>query len=190
MGGGRSDGDFETLGERKNADDAGSLDAEEGWINKNKYQTFQVEDEKEEAIGAIKAEEESGVVRVTVDSGAAKSVWPRSKKGVLRRKMVKKPKLAAANGTKIEVYGEAVLEFEKDGKQCGVSFLDSDVRKPLASVAAMNDEGNSVVFSKKWGNYIVNDRTGEKIQLERVGETFEVSLKTRKLEEGTKTDLK
>ena len=41
--------------------------------------------------------------------------------------------------------------------------LDSDVRKPLASVAAMNDEGGSVVFSKKWENYIVNDRTGEKI---------------------------
>ena len=93
----------------------------EAWMPKkievsNKYQIFQVENEKEEVIGAIKAEEESGVVRVTVDSGAAKSVWPRSKKGVLRRNMNKKPKLAAANGTKIEVYGEALLEFEKDGK--------------------------------------------------------------------------
>ena len=49
---------------------------------RNKYNIFQVEDEKKEAeaIGAIKAEEESGVVRVTVDSGAAKNVWPRSKK--------------------------------------------------------------------------------------------------------------
>ena len=93
----------------------------EAWMPKkievsNKYQIFKVENEKEEVIGAIKAEEESGVVRVTVDSGAAKSVWPRSKKGVLRRNMNKKPKLAAANGTKIEVYGEALLEFEKDGK--------------------------------------------------------------------------
>ena len=40
-------------------------------------------------------------------------------------------------------------------------FLDSDVKKPLASVLAMNDEGNSVVFIKKWGNYIENDSTGE-----------------------------
>ena len=71
-----------------------------------------------------------------------------------------------------------------------MSFLDSDVKKPLASVAAMNDEGNSVVFSKMWGNYIVNDRTGIKIQLERVGETFEMVLKTKKLEMGTKKDLK
>ena len=48
---------------------------------------------------------------VTVDSGAAKNVWPRSKKRVQRRRIERKPKLAAANGTKIEVYGEAVLEF-------------------------------------------------------------------------------
>ena len=53
-------------------------------------------------------------MRVTVDSGAARIVWPRRKKGVLRRKLDKKPKLAAANGTKIEVYGEAVLEFEEN----------------------------------------------------------------------------
>ena len=82
----------------------------EAWMLKkveltNKYQIFQVEDEKEKAIGAIKNEEESGTVRVTLDSGAAKNVWPRSKKGVLRRNMEKKPKLAAANCTKIEVYG-------------------------------------------------------------------------------------
>ena len=96
----------------------------------NRYRIFQVEEEKKEAeaIGEIKAEEENGVVRVTVDSGAAKNVWPRSKKGVLRKKMERKPKLAAANGMKIEVYGEAVLEFEEGGRQCGMRFLDSDVR--------------------------------------------------------------
>ena len=63
----------------------------ETWMPKkveitNKYQILQVEDEKEEAIVAIKAEEENGVVMVTVDSGAAKNVWPRSRKGVLRKK--------------------------------------------------------------------------------------------------------
>ena len=112
-----------------------------------------MEEEKKgaEAIGAIKAEEENGVVRVTVDSGAAKNVWPRSKKGVLRRKMERKPKLAAANGTKIEVYGEAVLEFEEGGRHCGMRFLDSDVRKPLAAVSAMNDEGNTVGFQQEVG---------------------------------------
>ena len=86
----------------------------ETWMPKkveisNRYHIFQV---KEKENGTIKAEEDSGVVRVTVDSGAAKKVWPRNKKGVLRTKMERKPKLAAANGTKIEVYGEAVLDFE------------------------------------------------------------------------------
>jgi hypothetical protein len=159
---------------------------------KNKYNIFQVEEEKKEAeaIGAIKKEEESGVVRVTVDSGAAKNVWPRNKKGALRRKMETKPKLAVANGTKIEVYGAAVWEFEEGGRQCGMRFLDSDVRKPLAAVSAMNDEGNTVVFSRKWGNYIENDGTGKRIPLERVGETFEMVLKTKKLEEGTRKDVR
>ena len=43
----------------------------------------------------------------------------------------KKPKLAAANGTAIEVDGEATLEFEMQGRLCGISFLDADVKKPL-----------------------------------------------------------
>ena len=53
------------------------------------------------------------VVEVTVDSGAARSVWPNKKKGV-RRKEIQgaKPKLVAANGTNIEVRGEALLEFD------------------------------------------------------------------------------
>ena len=58
-------------------------------------------------------------MRVTIDSGAAKSVWPRKKKR-LPRKLASKPRLAAANWAKIEVYGEAVLEFEKDRSQCGM----------------------------------------------------------------------
>ena len=91
---------------------------------------FTVE-EKEQIIGAMKAEEESEVARVTVDSGAAKSVWPRSKQGVLRRKLAPKTKLVAANGTKIEVFGEVLVEFENDGRQCGMRFLDSHVRNPL-----------------------------------------------------------
>ena len=104
--------------------------------------------------------------------------------------MERNPKLAAANGTKIEMYGEAVLEFEEGGRQCGMRFLDSDVRKPLASVAAMNDEWNTIVFSRKWGHYIENDSTGEQIQLERVGRRSRWFLKTNKLEEGTKKVLK
>ena len=63
------------------------------------------------------------------------------------------------------------MEFEKGGKQCGMRFLDSDVRKPLAAVSAMNDEGNTVVFSRRWGNYVENDETKERIKMERVRDT-------------------
>ena len=59
----------------------------EAWMPKkveisNLYRIFQVEEEKKEAeeTGAIKTDQDNGVVRVTVDSGAAKSVGPRSKK--------------------------------------------------------------------------------------------------------------
>ncbi len=46
------------------------------------------------------------------------------------------------------------------GGQCGMRFLDSDVRKPLAAVTAMNDEGNTVVFSRKWGKLRGERRLG------------------------------
>ena len=128
----------------------------------NKFKIFQVaeegdeEDGEEEAIGGIGAEDDeeaNEVVEITVDSGASRSVWPRKKKGVARAKMVgKKPKLQAANGTHIEVEGEAVLEFEMGGKKCGMKFLDADVKKPLGALSAMEDEGNTVVFSRKWGS--------------------------------------
>ena len=78
-------------------------------------------------------------------------MWPRIKKGVLRRKMNKKPKLAAASGTQIEVYGETLLEFEKGRTECGMRFLDSDVKKPLAAVSAMNDERKHSCFQQEVG---------------------------------------
>ena len=69
-------------------------------------------------------------------------------------------------------------------------FLDSDVRKPLAAVSAMSDEGDTVVFSKKWGSYVENDDAGERIKMERVGDTFEMVLKTKKLQEGMQREVK
>ena len=65
-------------------------------------------------------------------------------------------------------------------------FLDCDVRRPLAAVSAINDEGNTVVFSKKWGNYIENDVTGARIPIERIGDAFEMKLKKTDAEVGSK----
>ena len=148
-----------------------------------------VDDDEEEDIAAANDEANDGVVRGTVDTGAARSVWPRRKKGVLRRKLDKKPKLAAANGTKIEVYGEVVLEFEENGKQCGMRFLDSDVKKPFV-VTAMSDEGNTVVYSKKRGSYVENEATDKKIMIERVGDTSEMILQAKTMKDGTRKEVR
>ena len=53
------------------------------------------------------------------------------------------------------------------------------MKKPLAEASAMNDEGNTVVFSKKWGSYIEKDATVWKIMTERVGDTLEMALGRR-----------
>ena len=129
------------------------------------------------------------VVEVTVDSGAARSVWPNKKKGV-RRKEIQgaKPKLVAANGTNIEVRGEALLEFDVKGRKCDMKFLDADVKKPLAAVSAMTDAGNTVVFSGKWGSYIENDQTGERIPLEKRGGTYVMVLEARTQKDGKRAE--
>ena len=74
-----------------------------------------IESDDDEEVNAIETVQE--VVEITVDSGAAKSVWPSRKKGVERTKSDKE-------------------------------FLDADVKRPLASVSAIVDEGNVVVFGQ------------------------------------------
>ena len=74
------------------------------------------------------------IVEITVDSGAAKNVWPIRKKGVTRTKATKTVMLAAASGSPIHVEGDARLEFVRDGKKCNVKLFDADVKRPLACV--------------------------------------------------------
>ena len=64
-----------------------------------------IESDDDEEVNAIETVQE--VVEITVDSGAAKSVWPSRKKGVERTKSKKAVKLAAANGSPIRVEGDA-----------------------------------------------------------------------------------
>ena len=61
------------------------------------------ESEGEENIGEVG--DADGTIEITIDSGAANSVWPKKKKkGVARRSIVgKKPRLMAANGTEIYI---------------------------------------------------------------------------------------
>ena len=88
-----------------------------------------IESDDDEKVNAIETVQE--VVEITVDSGAAKSVWPSRKKGVERTKSKKAVKLAAANGSPIRVEGDARLEFFLDGMKCSMKFLDADVKKTV-----------------------------------------------------------
>ena len=54
----------------------------------------------------------------------------------------------------------------------------------------MNDEGNTIFSDRKRGSYIENAGAGEKIQLESVGDTFEMVLKVKKLGVGKTQVLK
>ena len=121
----------------------------------------------------------AGRGKVTIDSGAAESVMPRGMlegeplvEGEAKRLGVK---YVAANGAKMDNYGQKRIRFKKEGLG-GISdmlFQVTDVGKPLASVTRILDKGNSVVFSRKQGgSYIVNNNSGQKIQLTEEKGTF------------------
>ena len=133
----------------------------------------------------------AGKGKVTIDSGAAESVMPRGMleneplvEGEAKRLGVR---YVAANGAKMDNYGEKKVRFRKEGLS-GVSnmlFQVTDVGKPLASVARILDKGNSVVFSRKpSGSYIVNDQSGRKIPLVEEKGTFVMEVEY--LEPGAK----
>ena len=77
-------------------------------------------------------------------------------------------KYVAANGAKMENYGEKKIRFRREGLS-GINdrlLQVTDVGKPLASVTRILDKGNTVVFSRKpGGSYIMNNSTSQKIQL-------------------------
>ena len=93
-----------------------------------------IESEDDEEVNAVEAVLE--IVEITVDSGAAKSIWPSRMKGVERTMSTRTLQLAAANGSPIRVEGDARLEVVRNGKKCSTRFLDADVKIPLASVRA------------------------------------------------------
>ena len=119
----------------------------------NRFEELEEDEEDDEIVGEVtegseQQQQVAEVVEVTVDSGASRSVWPRKMKGVVRTRGTTQVKLAAANGTPIQVDGEAALHFRRGRRQCAMKFLDADVKRPLGSVSAMVDGGNKVVFAK------------------------------------------
>ena len=113
---------------------------------------------------------------ITVDSGAADNVMPRS---TLRRWMKVRQSEAcragvhyvAANGARIANEGEADFSFQdKEGKLHSWVFQIVNVNKVLASVSAMVDAGHRVVFDRDDAtgtdlSFITCKATGESIKM-------------------------
>ena len=90
---------------------------------------------------------------------------------------MKKPvKLAAANGTEIVVRGEAELAFEQAGQRCAMGFLVADVKRLLASVSAIIDQGIRVLFGPET-SYVEQVATGQRIPMVRRKGVFVLELK-------------
>ena len=47
----------------------------------------------------------------------------------------------------------------------GAKFQVIDVRRPLMAVSDIRDNGNTIVYSKRHGDWIINDQTGAATQL-------------------------
>ena len=113
--------------------------------------------------------------KITVDSGAAESVWPAD---MVREEEELEQKegmigFVAANGSPMQNYGRKVAKFvnigpDADDCEKAMGFQVTDVRKPLAAVSRIVDKGNRVVFGPKpEDNYIMNIQTGKKMFMKR-----------------------
>ena len=70
-------------------------------------------------------------------------------------------------------YGEKDITFLDQGDICAAKFQVTDVQKPLMSVRRMVEKGNIVQFGPEISNnFIINVKTGKRIQMERKGNSF------------------
>ena len=112
---------------------------------------------------------------LTVDSGAADSVYPRSwvRAALIMISQGMKMGLhyVAAGGARIPNQGEFPLKFwTKEGVKACLTFQIADINKPLASVSHMTDENYCVVFNKHEGidvSYVLHKPSDTIMRLRR-----------------------
>ena len=134
-------------------------------------------------------------VEITVDSGASRCVidgdaYPGIARTPSAGSMTGQMFLGAGNGETMPNRGQKRFKT-RSGKQSNVknmTFQDVKVRKPLASVAAMNDKGNMVIFDCKESAILPSSapelveirrllkRVKDRLELEKKGGTFVMAL--------------
>ena len=120
-------------------------------------------------------------VRIGVDSGAGVTVWPsglcddyptiatpESRAGVQYM-----PAGAGSKGITDE--GKRTYKLKDgDGQDLEMNVHVANVRKPLLSVAEVNDRGLDVLFRTGAAAVIRNPQTGQEVELKRVNNVFEI----------------
>ena len=119
--------------------------------------------------------------KITVDSGAAESVMPAD--FMVDLPMQASPpdkqgaRYIAANGSVMTNVGQKKLLFQTNqGTINAITFQATGVRKPLAAVSRIVENGNRVVFSPE-GSFIEHIGTGKRIDLEREAGTYVMNVK-------------
>ena len=143
--------------------------------NKNAFEAL-MENEKE--IFAVTENQKKG--RITVDSGAAESVWPESllpevettasygsRNGVT---------YITANGDKMDNKGEKKIKFKtSDGLSSSIIFQVTGVKKPLATVSKITQKENWVCFGPNEA-YIHNVETGKRTKMDLINGTYGIDV--------------
>ena len=89
----------------------------------------------------------------------------------------------AANGGRIKELGKKVINITtEDGRDRRMTIKAGKVHKVLIAAADIVDRDQTIVLSRKWGNYIVNDKTEHCTPIQRKRRTFVFKFKVREPE--------
>ena len=141
--------------------------------------SVEVASEGEEDLCPVEEATEPRRVVIGVDSGAAASVWPRDLCAYYPTKRTDKTGVKYATAGKGSQHlineGERVLHLKMgDGSRRGAKMQVTNVRKPLMSVADMNDAGQDVYFLASGQSYAVHRETGMVTKFTRKKNIFEI----------------
>ena len=135
-------------------------------------------------------------VSVQVDSGAIDTVAPNNVGSELPVRKTKAANMGlgyvAANGTRIENYGERALKgFTDDGSGVEMAVQVTDVKRTLGSVYRMNQAGNRLVLDGD-DSYMVHKATGKvtPIYVEQGKFLFNIWIESKNKKEETDEDEK
>ena len=63
---------------------------------------------------------------------------------------------------------------KKDETKCAMTFHVTDSKRMLAAVSRIMEADNTVVFSKRFGSYVENDKTGERMEIKKTRGVFHI----------------